>query len=143
MVGTNTIGDTKPLALILLLSITTACNQPFFLFAGKALSGIQSSASDWTFASKYKTLQLETNPEKPYSVILFFQLRGKQIYIDPATDRRWHQNLLLNPSVRVKLGDNIYNATAIEITDLQELEGFSKNRVIYRLELNGQSDRQL
>jgi hypothetical protein len=113
----------------------TACSTPFLTLPGKSLQGTEATAESWEFASEYRIMQLETRPPAPYSIYHLVVLKNNHLYINAAERRRWHDHIKLDPNVRVKLGDNIYRARAVEVTDPNELEGFSKRRTIYRLVL--------
>ena len=114
--------------------MSVACSKPFLTFPGQALQGIESEAASWEFARQFTILQLETRPEDPYSVYLQVIVKNGQLYIDAASQRRWHDHIKQNPAVRIKLGDFIYPASAIQVTAPEELQGFISGRTIYRLE---------
>ncbi len=122
------------LALPLLLAV--ACGGPVGIIPGGLLSGEEASASSWSdVISESGILALETRPEDPYSVHVGYVYRDGKIYIDPAEDRGWYQNLKANPSVRVRFDDRVYRARAALVTDAAEREGFEPDRHVYRLEL--------
>ena len=108
---------------------------PIITFPGGELQGPEASAEDWRFASGYETLQLETNPDAPYTVNLNFVLRGDKLYVDPLPGRQWHTYLVENPNVRVRFDKDIYRARAVLVTDEEEKAGMDPTREIYRLEL--------
>ena len=121
-------------ALPLLLAI--ACGGPIGIVPGGALSGEEATANAWTeVVSDSGTLELETRPEDPYSVRVGYVFRAGNVYIDPAEDRAWYQNLKADPSVRVRFDNRVYRARAVPVTDAAELEGFDPERRVQRLEL--------
>jgi hypothetical protein len=118
------------------LFAVTACGGPLGIIPGGTLSGEEASADAWSeVVSDSGTLDLETDPEDPYSVRIGFVFRGGMIYIDPAEDRGWYQNLKADPSVRVRIDGRIYRARAVAVTDPDELRGFDPERLVHRLEL--------
>ena len=128
--------------LLFALALSTGCNGPVAWFPGGALRGpvaIDDAASlmaRWNVeATEVETLELETQPENPYSVRVGFTLKNGQVYIDPAEDRRWYQHLLTDPSVRVRFSTAVYPARAVEVRNATELEGFDPTRHVYRLEI--------
>jgi hypothetical protein len=118
------------LGVIVLL---TACQNPVLTFSGGKLRGIETHATCFDFARDHQFLQLEVRPDDPYSVILRVVMRGDQLYIDAAENRRWHQYMKSDQQVRIKLGDNIYRASAIEVTSPELIETFIQGRTIYEL----------
>lgn len=120
---------------IFLMLFLSACSTPFLTFPGGRLKGIETTAESWKFAREFTLLQLETRPADPYSVYLRVVMRGDQLYIDAAQKRKWHDHIRANPSIRVKLGDYIYRAVAVKMTDPELLTQFLKGRTIYRLDL--------
>lgn len=124
-------------ALPLLLAI--ACGGPIGIIPGGALSGEEATATAWTeVVSDSGTLEIETRPEDPYSVRIGYVFREGNVYIDPAEDRAWYQNLEADPSVRVRFDNRVYRARAVPVTDAAELEGFDPERRVQRLELVNQ-----
>ncbi len=118
---------------ILLVLTLSSCQSPFLVFAGKSLKGEERHTDSWAFARNYKLLQLETRPEKPYSVYLRVTVIGDELYIDAAESRRWHQHIKLDNRIRLKIGENVYEARAIEVEDPSIKERFLPDRKIYRV----------
>ena len=126
---------TTYMALPCLLAVA-ACGGPIGIIPGGILSGEEASAAAWSeVVSGSGTLDLETDPEDPYSVRIGFVFREGQVYIDPAQGRRWYQNLLADRSVRVRIDGRIYRARAVAVTDPDELQGFDPERHLQRLAL--------
>jgi len=59
---------------------------------------------------------------------------GGRLYIDPKEGRRWLEYIRADPHVRVRFGGKIYSARAVLVEDPVELEGFSEDRFVYRLD---------
>lgn len=110
-----------------------SCSTPFLTLPGKSLQGIEANAESWEFAAEFKIMQLETRLLNPYSVFHLVVLKHNNLYLNAAKHRRWHDYIKQDPEVRVKLGDKIYRAIAVEVTDPEELKDFSTRRTIYRL----------
>lgn len=104
------------------------------VFPGGALGGDTRVTEDFSFASQYSVLQLETNPDDPYSVNLLIVVIDGKLYIDAAPGRRWHRYIEENPHVRVRIGGHVYPAIARHITDPKIVSRFLPGRTIYRLD---------
>lgn len=120
--------------LMISVLLLSGCQTPVLVFAGAALNGELKETENFAFASRFKILKLEVNPQAPYSVILRCTVINGHIYLDAAPKRRWGQYLLENPHVRVKLGADLYLATAVRISDPDILQRFYEGRAVYRLE---------
>lgn len=79
-------------------------------------------------------MQLEVNPDAPYSVILRCVVIDDVLYVDAAPARKWGKMIQADPRVRVKLGDALYPATATAVTDESITGRFRDGRTIYRLD---------
>ena len=125
-----------PLISVLMISVLLlpGCQSPVLVFAGTSLKGELKETENFAFASQFKTLKLEVNPQAPYSVILRCTVINGHIYLDAAPKRRWGQYLLENPQVRIKLGADIYLATAVQTSDPNILLRFNNDRAVYRLD---------
>ena len=92
-----------------------------------------AETDSFAFAAEFKLLTLEVRPEQPYSVILRVVTRNENLYIDAANRRRWHTYLQQNPNVRIKLGETVYPATVVRVTDPEVTQQFLPGRTIYRV----------
>ena len=100
--------------------------------AGGGLSGPVQSApvGDWAFTAELEQIQLETNPSDPYSVNAWCVGIGNQLYVPTSmirgpktpSERTWVKNVTHDPSVRVRLGDAIYERVAVRVEDAAEYE---------------------
>lgn len=121
--------------LLFLVLLVSACGGPFLIIPGGALSGetILEPVSDWSFVQD-SFVELETNPEHPYSVQLNYIVRDGKLYLDPMEGKRWLEEIRGNPLVRVRFGSKVYPVTAVLVGKPGELEGFDSDRFIYRLD---------
>lgn len=112
-----------------------ACGGPFLVFPGGALRGevVSEPVEDWSFVDSL-FVDLETRPERPYSVELNYVVRDGRLYIDAAEGRRWHEYLRADPRVRVRFDGRIYPLEAVRVGRPGELEGFDEDRFVYRLD---------
>ncbi len=107
-----------------------------FALPGGVLSGEPATARSWSeVVQEDGVLDLETLPADPYSSRIGFVMKGDAIYVDPAAERQWNENMKADPSVRVRIDGRVYAATAIPVTDPSERQGFDADRDVYRLDL--------
>jgi hypothetical protein len=113
----------------------TACGGPLLIFPGGRLSGeeVAEPVEDWSFVTD-GLIDLETQPDDPYSVQVSYTVKDGKLYIDPAEGRRWLEYLRGDPSVRVRLSGKVYPLTAVLIDQPEELQGFDGDRFVYRLD---------
>ena len=95
-----------------------------------------SHTDNFAFAKQHKLMWLEVRPEAPYSVILRCTVFDGDIYVDAARARKWGTLIKEDPRVRVKLGTEIFRATAQEVDSEEVTDKFLKSRVVYRLKPN-------
>ncbi len=120
--------------LALLLLGTTACSEPFLYFSGGRLGGEEAALVE--LPSSSGVLQIETLPSAPYSVNIGFVLLDGKLYIDPALDRQWYQNTLVDPAVRVRFGgsDLVHPMMTVREEDPEVIAQFDPTRIVLRLE---------
>ena len=118
----------KRIALTCLaLAIATGCG-PIVMIPGGALSGdVKPTPGDWSFSDEVETVQLETNPDDPYSVNVWGIASGAHFYV-AAGDKtnEWAENLRKDSRARLRIGDDVFELEAIEVTDDAELDTFVK-----------------
>ena len=123
--------------LILLLASATVvgCGGPFLVFPGGELRGevVTEPVEDWSFVESW-FVDVETRPEKPYSVELNYVVKDGKLYIDPAEGRRWLDYIRADSRVRVRFSGKIYPLDAVLVGRPGELAGFPEDRFIYRLD---------
>lgn len=127
MIRSRSFARTIPtrLWLVVGLLLTTACG-PLVMIPGGRLEGTPTPVpDDWSFTDAVDDVQLETNPEDPYSVNVWGVAVGSDFYI-AAGDResQWAQNIRANPLVRLKVEDALYELRAVSTTDEARLEAF-------------------
>ena len=114
----------RSLLLLALLWVPLGCG-PFVMFPGGALSGdVTALPASWAFTDAVDTVQLETNPDDPYSVNVWGVAAGDTFYIAGDRDNQWAQNIRANPNVRLRVDGRIYELTARETRDDADLDAF-------------------
>lgn len=129
-----TLGKFSALFLSFLLLGLSACSEPFVYFSGGRLGGDETALVELPTSSG--VLQIETLPSEPYSVNIGFVLLDGKLYIDPAEDRQWYQNILTDPTVRIRFdgSDLVHPMMTVRETDPATLAQFDPARIILRLE---------
>ena len=118
-----------------MLVLLSACSGPFLGLPGGQLQGAESPLDLTSLPADATIIELETNPDDPYSVLIGFRVIDGQIYIDPAAERRWYQNIVANPNVRLRFdgGQTIHPAIALEESNPQITQQFEADRIVLRL----------
>jgi hypothetical protein len=116
---------TRPLALVALAVLALACG-PLGPIPGGRLSGevVSAPVDDWSFAGALEKIQLETRPDDPYSVNLWFVSQGSRLWVasvggDIST---WAGNMLADPRVRLRIDGKLYERKAERVTEQAELD---------------------
>jgi hypothetical protein len=123
--------------LALLLSAPLAgCGGPVGPMPGFALDGpsAMQPVNDFLFARYLDTLHLEIRPESPYSVEVGFVEREGRIYVAGRSWAYWVRGLMNHPDARISLAAEIYDVTAVQVTDPRELEVVDESGVVFRLD---------
>lgn len=118
-------------SVVLLLLVCAACT-PRGPFAGGPLSGKPGPAhvASWEFAADEEVLELETRPEDPRSVTLWFWADGPPLYVASSliggtkepSERTWVAHITGNPRVRILIRGLIYERRARRVIEPSEYE---------------------
>lgn len=107
------------------LILAVAC-EPWGPIPGGDLEGslVTEPVVDWSFTDSRQTVELETRPEKPYSVTVWCVAHGDALYVPSRhpENKAWVQYVLGEPRVRVRVGERIYAGTMFRVTDPDEIE---------------------
>lgn len=116
------------LVSLLVLVGASGCNGPMFVLPGGKLDGdVRPAPANWAFAGNYGTVQLETQPEDPYSVNVAFTVLDGRLYINAGdTETRWVRNLTENPLVRLRMDGVLYALRVERVEDAAEIARFGK-----------------
>lgn len=98
---------------------------------GLWLTGERGPApTDWSFTDKYPTIYIQTRTDYvlPHSVTITCVAYHGQLYLTSVfragspfpQGKRWTVNVLRDPRVRLKIGDQIYDETVALVTDRAE-----------------------
>ena len=110
----------------------TGC-APFLVFPGGELRGTLDSSvvDDWGLTDELEFVQIETRPDRPYSVQVYGVGSGHAFYIASqgwrgalgSTNRaRWIAHLAEDPRIRLRVGETLHPLQAVRVEDDSELE---------------------
>lgn len=95
---------------------------------------VTTPVTDWSFTETVPVVQLQTQTWYllPHSVNINCLDYDGQLYlvsVYPAgITHSWNENVIRDPHVRLKIGDQIYDRTAVLVTDQAEQEGVMQAR---------------
>jgi hypothetical protein len=101
-------------------------------YPGLWLSGnvVTAPVTDWSFASRYKTDKVQTRTWYmiPHSVTTGFVVHDRQLYLTSMfaagvpfpNGKSWVANVMRDPHVRLKLGNDLYDCILSPVTDPDE-----------------------
>ena len=123
-------GVAKALALILAAApILFGCGPqgPLGVLPGGPLAGttVVEPVDDWGFTDSHATVAIETRGSWiDHSVSVLCAAEGSDLYVPSrhAPHKRWVQNVLRDPHVRIGVKDRIYEGRAVRVTDPAEAE---------------------
>lgn len=102
-------------------------NYPGLWLKGQVVPG---PVTDWSFVNDYKTDKLETRTRYgiPHSVTTSHILHNGQLYITSnfaagvpfPNGKSWVSNVMRDPRVRLKFGNNLYDCKLSHVTDPDE-----------------------
>jgi len=100
--------------------------EPIGPIPGGELSGelVRAPVQDWSLPGEEHEIYVETRPSDPYSVTVWCVAHEGALYI-PSRDpgkKRWVQNVMEDPDVRLKIADRIYEQRAVRVIDPAEFE---------------------
>ncbi len=102
-----------------------ACGPLAWIPGGKLSGNLKPAPSDWSFTDSIDTVQLETRAADPYSVNVWGASVGNSFYIASSNpDSRWALNMIEDPRVRLRLGDDLYEMNAVRTEDPTERDAF-------------------
>jgi hypothetical protein len=99
-----------------------ACSEPFIVFAGGALEGeVTEPPTDWSLLAEADTVQLETQPDNPYSINIWVAGIGPDCYIATGDDgTTWTEHIGANRDVRLRVEKQIFPLEAVRVMDPKE-----------------------
>ena len=94
---------------------------------------VTTPVTDWSFTDKLHNIEIQTETwyGLPHSVTINCnRANGQQLYLvstyPAGTRRSWNDNVMRDPHVRLKIGDNVYDRTLSPVTDPAEQQAVLK-----------------
>ena len=95
--------------------------------AGLWLKGqvVTTPVTDWSFTDKIQTIKIETQTPVllPYSVSIWCAVYKNNLYVTSYRGRRWVEDIVQDPHVRLKIGDRIFERNLSLVNDPDEKAG--------------------
>lgn len=132
----RTLGVVVVCLMLLLVVLNVTGFGPHDRTPGLWLKGnvVTTPVTDWSFTENIPVAQLQTRTWYllPHSVNINCLDYNGQLYlvsVYPAGTRHsWNENVIRDPHVRLRIGDQIYDRTAVLVTDPAEQEGVMQAR---------------
>jgi hypothetical protein len=112
---------------VLSLAVLLLAGCDFVPFSSGELVGTLTPApDDWTVTASAEVIEIETNPSDPYSVKLWIVGLGPSLYVHAGTNRAaWVEHIEADPSVRLLIGNSLYELHALRVDDPGEFRTFA------------------
>jgi len=87
---------------------------------------VTTPVTDWSFTEKVPNIGLQTQSRflLPHSVTINCLDYNGQLYVSsvypPGTPRGWNDNVMRDPHVQIKVGNNLYERTLVLVADPAE-----------------------
>lgn len=111
------------------------CRVPGLWLKGKLVT---APVADWSFTDKYQTVKVETRDRLllPHSVTTYCVSYNGQLYLTSVYraglqyphGRHWNENVARDAHVRIKIGDQLFDRTLVNVTDPAEREAVILNK---------------
>jgi hypothetical protein len=132
----KTVGAILVCLIVLVVVLRITGFGPHDRIPGLWLKGnvVTSPVTDWSFTENIPVIQIQTQTSYllPHSVNINCLDYNGQLYlvsVFPAgTTHSWNDNVMGDPHVRIKIGDQIYDRTVSLVTDQAEQEGVLQAR---------------
>ncbi len=111
-------------SLFLLIHLT-ACD--YVPFSGGSLKGqVEAPQANWRDVAAAQVIQIETNPDQPYSVKLWVVVVDNMPYIHAGKNRAtWVEHLEKNSELLLGLDSKLYELNAVRVTAQAEFDKFA------------------
>src|SRR5579872_3101065 len=126
IVGSTIIGL---FAVLLLMSFTgfepkdcapadksVSCKVPGLWIKGDAVT---TPVTDWSFTDKIPQVKIQTETPflLPHSVVIWCAEYNGNLYVTSYRGRMWVEDIIREPKVRLKIGDQVYDRTLTVVED--------------------------
>ncbi len=96
-----------------------ACRAPGLWLRGEPVT---APVVDWSFTDKIQTVKVQTQTPLllPYSVSAWCAVYNGNLYLTSYRGRRWVEDIIRDPHVRLKIGDHVFDRTFSVVSDPAE-----------------------
>jgi len=96
-----------------------SCRTPGLWIKGEPVT---TPVSDWSFTDKIQTIKIQTQTPflLPYSVSIWCAVYNGNLYITSYRGRRWVEDIVRDPHVRLKIGGQLFARTLSLVSDPDE-----------------------
>jgi hypothetical protein len=95
-------------------------HDPIGPLSGRQLIGPELPyPDDWSFTDDYLTIAVESRPDDPHSVTTLCFVHEGSLYVPAGdgADKQWPHFVVADSRIRLKVGENVYPASALRVTD--------------------------
>jgi len=95
---------------------------------------VTTPVADWSFTNNVPHVEVQTRPWYllPHSVTINCLSYNGQLYLSSVfpegASRSWNENVMRDPHVRIKIGNNLYDRSLVLVTDPAEKEAVLQAR---------------
>ncbi len=99
--------------------VSWTCRTPGLWLKGELVT---TPVTDWSFTDQIQTIKIQTETPVflPYSVAIWCAAYKGDLYVTSYRGRRWVEDLIRDPHVRLKVGGRLYDRTLSLVTDPAE-----------------------
>ena len=96
-----------------------SCRTPGLWLKGELVT---RPVRDWSFTDKIQTVKIQTQTPflLPYSVSIWCAAYNNNLYVTSYRGRRWVEDIIRDPHVRLKIGGQIFERTLSLVNDPNE-----------------------
>lgn len=100
-------------------AVSWTCRTPGLWLKGDPIT---TPVSDWSFTDKIQTIKIETQSPflLPYSVSIWCAAYNNNLYVTSYRGRRWVEDVIGDPHVRLKIGGQLFERTLALVNDPDE-----------------------
>ena len=99
-----------------------SCRVPGLWIKGEPVT---TPVTDWSFTDKIPEIKIQTQTPValPYSVTIWCAVYNGNLYVTSYRGRWWVEDIMRDPHVRLKIGDQVFDRTLSLVNDPDEKAG--------------------
>ena len=96
-----------------------SCRVPGLWLRGEPVT---TSVTDWSFTDKIPQIKIQTQTKYhlPHSVTIWCAVYNGNLYVTSYRGRQWVEDVIRDPRVRLKIGDQLFDRTLSLVSDPAE-----------------------